>query len=60
MKEMISTVDRIREYAALGIALTFVGIHEVVKLTKRIRGIEEPPRPKASVRRQNKHSEIFG
>ncbi|MFA5184945.1 MAG: hypothetical protein WC551_00460 [Patescibacteria group bacterium] len=51
----------LREYPALCVAMVFVGIWELEKLANRIRGIEEPPRPKASVRKQNKLiGEIFG
>ncbi len=51
----------LREYPALCVAMVFVGIWELGRLANRIRGIEEPPRPKTTVRKQNKlTSEIFG
>lgn len=50
-----------REYPALCVAMVFVGCCELEKLAKRLCGIEEPPRPKASVRKQNRLiGEIFG
>jgi len=50
-----------RDYPALCLALVFVGCCELGKFAKRICGIEEPPRPRPSVRRQNKLiDEIFG
>lgn len=52
---------RLREYPALCLALVFVGFWELEKIAKRLRGCEEPPRPKASVRKQNQLIEdIFG
>lgn len=60
-KEKKYFIYGLKDFPALCAAMVFVGFWELEKLANRIRGIEEPPRPKASVRRQNKLiAEIWG
>lgn len=47
-------VYRLADIPALCLAMAFVSLWEIGKLADRLRGKEEPLRPKASVRRQNK------